>query len=71
MSIISKTDELDKIVTLASLSSSFFSNDAQLFEEVRKSIEAGSVSDSQITEIKRTIEQADRTSLATFTSIVR
>lgn len=71
MSIVSKTDVLNNIVTLAALGSSFFSNDAELAQEIKRSLDDSHIQQNKVEEILRIVEQADRASLPTFTSILR
>ena len=73
MGIIRKTDVLEKIVNLAALTSSFFGNDMELAQEIKRNLELGKITDNQINEIIRIVEQADRggTSTSTFTSIIK
>ena len=71
MSIVSKADVLDKIVNLAALTSSFFGNDVELAQEIKRNLEIGRITDNQINEIISIVELADRSSAPTFTSILK
>ena len=71
MAIVTKLDILEKIVNLAALVSSFYTNDGDLVQDIKKNLEIGKINDNQIEEILEIVKKADKQSFETFTTILK